>query len=92
MNLCKGAVLDSLLHAGAERPSPIVYVGDGGGDLCPCLRLRVGDRALARSGFALETKLTAALAKGEGADASILRVWHDGATLAAEIRAHVRTA
>lgn len=45
-NLCKGAVLDRLgLLASAKQ---IVYVGDGGGDFCPGLRLRPQDLLLVR--------------------------------------------
>ena len=45
-NLCKGAVLDGLLPRGAR----VFYAGDGGGDVCPALRLRAGSVACARAG------------------------------------------
>mmetsp|Transcript_16212 Transcript_16212/g.27003 ORF Transcript_16212/g.27003 Transcript_16212/m.27003 type:complete len:254 (-) Transcript_16212:157-918(-) len=45
-NLCKGRVLERWLR---ERPnSRCVYVGDGGGDFCPALRLRRGDALMVR--------------------------------------------
>lgn len=46
VNLCKGRVLESWM---SEQPyNKIIYVGDGGGDFCPALKLRVGDVLLAR--------------------------------------------
>ena len=58
-NLCKGGVLDELLaQYNGTRPR-IVYVGDGGGDLCPCLRLRseLGDVCCARKDYKLSREL-----------------------------------
>lgn len=46
-NLCKGLVLDRWL-AEEVAPQRIVYVGDGGGDFCPAMRLRPQDVLLAR--------------------------------------------
>jgi hypothetical protein len=38
----------------------VAYVGDGGNDLCPCVRLlAAGDLALPRSGFTLARRLKA---------------------------------
>jgi pyridoxal phosphate phosphatase PHOSPHO2 len=69
-NLCKGAVLSEKILkqtssdcAGAadekKQPQrlPLVYLGDGGGDVCPCLRLQQGDLILARAGFSLAKQL-----------------------------------
>mmetsp|Transcript_238 Transcript_238/g.585 ORF Transcript_238/g.585 Transcript_238/m.585 type:complete len:267 (+) Transcript_238:298-1098(+) len=45
-NLCKGVVLDKLELLAPD--SRVVYVGDGGGDFCPGLRLRAQDWLLVR--------------------------------------------
>uniref|UniRef100_A0A6V2LPJ4 Uncharacterized protein n=1 Tax=Emiliania huxleyi TaxID=2903 RepID=A0A6V2LPJ4_EMIHU len=49
-NLCKGAVLERWLREGEGegRARRCAYVGDGGGDFCPALRLRRGDALFAR--------------------------------------------
>lgn len=46
-NMCKGDELDAFRarHASYDR---VVYVGDGGNDYCPILRLRPQDVALVR--------------------------------------------
>uniref|UniRef100_A0A7S0G1S1 Uncharacterized protein n=1 Tax=Rhodosorus marinus TaxID=101924 RepID=A0A7S0G1S1_9RHOD len=51
-NLCKGRVIEELI-SGMEVDGRIVYVGDGGNDLCPALRLRDVDSVLPRKGFPL---------------------------------------
>ena len=50
-NLCKGAVLSNWLSegvVGTGQPRRCVYVGDGGGDFCPAMRLSQDDTLLAR--------------------------------------------
>ncbi|CAM9659271.1 unnamed protein product [Ascophyllum nodosum] len=56
-NMCKGLILDGLLSVspdsdGQDRRAvdKVIYVGDGGGDYCPALRLKPGDLVLARDG------------------------------------------
>ena len=42
----------------AEREwHSVAYFGDGGGDVCPCLRLKAGDTACARAGYPLAKAL-----------------------------------
>ena len=79
-NLCKGRVLKGL----ALRV-PVVYVGDGLGDLCAVLSLRSGDCVLARRGFPLH----AALLSREVAGQVQCRVvaWGDGGELQDGLRA-----
>lgn len=57
-NLCKGAVLAQWR---TELPADckVIYIGDGGGDYCPCLSLRDGDVILCRKQWALHKKLKA---------------------------------
>lgn len=62
VNMCKGAELDEYVaqQGGSEGKAAymrIVYVGDGGNDFCPLLRLRKGDLALVRKGFELEGRV-----------------------------------
>lgn len=45
-NMCKGLILDQIRHK--YTPQRIVYIGDGSGDFCPCIRLTESDFALAR--------------------------------------------
>ncbi|CAM9123873.1 unnamed protein product [Ectocarpus sp. 6 AP-2014] len=53
-NMCKGSIVEGLLAApdgGEDRAfDRVIYIGDGGGDYCPALRLRPGDLLLARDG------------------------------------------
>ena len=58
-NMCKGAELDAWLasNGGKDSWNKIVYVGDGGNDFCPLLRMRRGDWALVRKGFELEERV-----------------------------------
>lgn len=53
--MCKGDELEAWVaaHGGKEAWDKIVYVGDGGNDYCPLLRMRKGDLACVRKGFEL---------------------------------------
>ena len=59
MNMCKGDELDAYLaaHGGREKYKKIIYVGDGGNDFCPLLRMKEGDWALVRKGFELQRRV-----------------------------------
>lgn len=57
-NLCKGHFLDQF--RAAKKYDKVVYIGDGGGDVCPSLRLSDRDTVLARKDFTLFRKLTSA--------------------------------
>lgn len=58
-NMCKGLILDSIRLGSSETlKKRAVYIGDGGGDYCPSLRLVQGDHVLARHGFPLSRRLT----------------------------------
>lgn len=59
VNMCKGDELDNYLssHGGKSSFDKIVYVGDGGNDFCPLLRMREGDLALVRKGFELDERV-----------------------------------
>ena len=83
-NLCKGAVLDQ--WRAELRPRRVVYVGDGSGDFCPCLRLRASDTVCARSGYPLAKKLEAMKDDAKVLDARVA-YWEDGAELARALRA-----
>ncbi|WVQ84656.1 hypothetical protein IAT38_006811 [Cryptococcus sp. DSM 104549] len=58
-NMCKGNELDAYLaaHGGKDSYKKIVYVGDGGNDFCPLLRMREGDWACVRKGFELDDRV-----------------------------------
>jgi pyridoxal phosphate phosphatase PHOSPHO2 len=63
-NMCKGAELDAWLanHGGKDAFETIVYVGDGGNDYCPLLRMRSQDLACVRK----DMELAARIAKNPG--------------------------
>jgi 2,3-diketo-5-methylthio-1-phosphopentane phosphatase len=105
VNLCKGGVMDRLgfsaraggdaatatatATATARRP-PLVYIGDGGGDLCPALRLGPGDLILARAGYPLHARLTSpAIAP---LVAARVQAWADGRGMAAAIAEFIAAA
>merc|ERR1712227_874252 len=77
-NLCTGRVLDRWLQEPGPRPR-VIYVGDGGGDLCPALRLGGQDTVLARDGYSLCRRLTDARRPESAALQAQLRQWKDGA-------------
>lgn len=52
-NLCKRKVVNKHLAEQNLSYEHIVYIGDGHGDLCPCLALKKGDYILARKGYKL---------------------------------------
>jgi pyridoxal phosphate phosphatase PHOSPHO2 len=57
-NLCKGNVLDKWREE--HSFSKVVYIGDGGGDFCPVVRLKAGDVALCRRNYTLHKMCIAA--------------------------------
>ena len=75
-NLCKGLVIDSIMST-LSSECRTLYIGDGGGDLCPCLRLRKNDSIAARSGY----KLAQLLRNIEALESSVSN-WEDGESLA----------
>lgn len=58
-NMCKGEELDAFIarHGGRDAFQRIVYVGDGGNDYCPVLRLGPQDVAFVRTGRGLENRI-----------------------------------
>ncbi|KAJ1025680.1 hypothetical protein NDA18_004019 [Ustilago nuda] len=58
-NMCKGAELDAFLerNGGREAFDRIIYVGDGGNDYCPVLRLGKRDLAFVRKFRGLQTRI-----------------------------------
>ncbi|KAL8292277.1 hypothetical protein RQP46_001743 [Phenoliferia psychrophenolica] len=67
-NMCKGKELDEFMtrHGGWAAFDRVVYVGDGGNDFCPLLRLRAQDVALVR----MYRELSRRIAK-EGVEAGL---------------------
>lgn len=84
VNLCKGDVMEQFVKQQADEQNVIYdrifYVGDGGNDFCPILRLDSTDFGLARDGFALAKRIHSALDIGIGdykIDAST-KLWANG--------------
>jgi pyridoxal phosphate phosphatase PHOSPHO2 len=47
VNMCKGSIMQQLIAK--YRPEQVVYIGDGGGDFCPCAGLTAADVIFARA-------------------------------------------
>ncbi|SNX84696.1 uncharacterized protein MEPE_03405 [Melanopsichium pennsylvanicum] len=58
-NMCKGQELEAFLERNGGRNSfeRIIYVGDGGNDYCPVLRLNKNDLAFVRKFRGLQTRI-----------------------------------
>ncbi|XP_054371336.1 pyridoxal phosphate phosphatase PHOSPHO2 isoform X2 [Molothrus ater] len=60
-NLCKRKVLKEFLDKQLERGvsyTQIIYIGDGGNDLCPVMFLKKNDIAMPRQGYTLEKRIS----------------------------------
>lgn len=57
--MCKGAELSAYIEkkGGWEALDKVVYVGDGGNDFCPLVRMRDGDWGLVRKGMELDERI-----------------------------------
>jgi len=65
VNLCKGNILEDYVKSQpADAFSFIAYVGDGGNDFCPALRLSPADFVFVREGFSLQKKIPKMKDKG----------------------------
>jgi len=56
-NLCKGRILDEYINSQPVKFPFVTYVGDGGNDFCPGLRLKENDLMCVRKGYSLEKKI-----------------------------------
>ncbi|XP_017281362.1 pyridoxal phosphate phosphatase PHOSPHO2 [Kryptolebias marmoratus] len=96
VNLCKRKVLELYLSEkteGGTAYEQVVYVGDGGNDLCPTACLRGHDVVMPRRGYTLE-KLLAKLKAQEG-DASVraeVFVWSSGSDILQELKTRMQSA
>ncbi|KAE8580976.1 hypothetical protein XENTR_v10024614 [Xenopus tropicalis] len=84
-NLCKKKVLEEFVakqSSNSAHYSKIVYVGDGGNDLCPVTFLKKGDIAMPRAGYTLDKHI----AKDVTLVDSTISVWSTGA----EILSHLK--
>ncbi|EXB37581.1 Inorganic pyrophosphatase 3 [Morus notabilis] len=53
-NMCKGLVIDQIRASDSENGRRrFIYLGDGGGDFCPTLRLAEGDHVMPRKNYPL---------------------------------------
>ncbi|XP_025902828.1 pyridoxal phosphate phosphatase PHOSPHO2 [Nothoprocta perdicaria] len=82
-NLCKRKVLEEFLDKKLEQGASytqIVYIGDGGNDLCPVTFLKKGDIAMPRQGYPLEKKISQ-LSQDLSPVACAVLVWSSGAEI-----------
>ena len=73
-NMCKGDELDAFLarHGGRGSFERVVYIGDGGNDYCPVMRMQQGDVALVRTKRGLQRRI-----EKEGAPQAGIRYWSE---------------
>ncbi|KAI3754207.1 hypothetical protein L1987_53985 [Smallanthus sonchifolius] len=59
-NLCKGFVLNKIQDSTSQdiKKRVIIYIGDGGGDFCPTLKLREEDHVMPRKDFPLHNLIS----------------------------------
>lgn len=59
-NLCKGFVVNQMQTSTSEdgKKQVIIYIGDGGGDFCPTLKLGEEDHVLPRKNFRLHNLIS----------------------------------
>eukprot|EP00088_Acartia_fossae_P018320 TRINITY_DN20585_c0_g1_i2.p1 TRINITY_DN20585_c0_g1~~TRINITY_DN20585_c0_g1_i2.p1 ORF type:complete len:274 (+),score=36.21 TRINITY_DN20585_c0_g1_i2:67-822(+) len=56
-NLCKGLILEEYIKNQSAQFPFVVYVGDGGNDFCPALRLANDDLVCVREGYSLQKQI-----------------------------------
>jgi pyridoxal phosphate phosphatase PHOSPHO2 len=86
VNMCKAAILRNHLRV-LEHDYRVLYVGDGGGDVCPCLALSADSVACARTGHPMLKELQ--VAKAAGLLAAKLVPWTDGSDVLRAVREFV---
>ncbi|XP_010433088.1 PREDICTED: inorganic pyrophosphatase 3-like isoform X2 [Camelina sativa] len=63
-NLCKGIVMDHIRSSSSSSssndqiPTRFIYLGDGGGDFCPTMKLRECDFVMPRTNYPLWKKIS----------------------------------
>uniref|UniRef100_A0A8C5S9X3 Phosphatase, orphan 2 n=1 Tax=Laticauda laticaudata TaxID=8630 RepID=A0A8C5S9X3_LATLA len=80
INLCKRKVLEEFLESNFTsrvKYSQIVYIGDGGNDLCPVMCLKKNDVVMPRHGYILEKMISQLAQDLAPLEASVL-VWSSG--------------
>ena len=91
VNLCKRAALQAYLaecEEGGVDYRRMIYVGDGGNDLCPSACLRGGDVVMPRRGFTLEGLLSKLQGRGSSLKARVVP-WTSGTEVLDELRSHM---
>ncbi|CAM4629613.1 pyridoxal phosphate phosphatase PHOSPHO2 isoform X1 [Lepidochelys kempii] len=91
-NLCKRKVLeefvDKKLHQGVKYIK-IVYVGDGGNDLCPVTFLKKDDIAMPRQGYTLQKMISQMSEDLDPVQSSVL-VWSSGIEILSHLKLLMR--
>lgn len=66
--MCKGDELDNWMknNGGCDKYDTVSYVGDGGNDFCPIVRMRKGDIGFVRKNMELDGRI-----KEEGESAGV---------------------
>ncbi len=74
-NMCKGQIMQD--YIGSRQFSFVAYIGDGSNDFSAMLKLKEGDLALVRKGFALERYIGKKKEEGLTIKADV-KLWENG--------------
>ncbi|XP_067327791.1 pyridoxal phosphate phosphatase PHOSPHO2 isoform X1 [Anolis sagrei] len=80
VNLCKRKVLEEFVETrltSSMKYSQIIYIGDGGNDLCPVMYLKKNDIVMPRHGYTLENMISQLSQKLIPVEASVVS-WSSG--------------
>lgn len=91
-NLCKRKVLKEFLDKQLERGvsyTQVVYIGDGGNDLCPVMSLKKNDIAMPRHGYTLEKRISQLSQDRSPVECSVL-VWSTAVEIASYLKVLIK--
>ena len=92
VNMCKGDIMESVfanLGGRSESIEKVIYVGDGGGDFCPCKRLSEGDIICCREGWRLHKDLITSIAADNSSIRALMVPWNNGIDVLQAFDAHI---
>ncbi|KAF0870655.1 pyridoxal phosphate phosphatase PHOSPHO2 [Crocuta crocuta] len=87
-NLCKNAVLVEYIDKQSQQGvnyTRIVYIGDGGNDVCPVTFLKKSDIAMPRKGYTLQKTLSKMSQNLEPMESSVV-VWSSGVEIISHLQ------
>ncbi|XP_040827622.1 pyridoxal phosphate phosphatase PHOSPHO2 isoform X2 [Ochotona curzoniae] len=91
-NLCKNVVLEEFIDKQLKQAvnyTQIVYIGDGGNDVCPVSFLKKKDVAMPRKGYTLQKTLSKMSGNLEPMESSVL-VWSSGVEIISHLQCLIK--